>query len=387
MGWNEPGGPDKQKQPPDLDEALKRLQQKFSNFFKSTSSKPASGGGGSGSSLPAGASAISFGLIFGILALIWALSGIYIVAPAEEAVVLRFGSYLETQGPGLHWIPRFIDTKSVENVKNVSSYTYTEEMLNKDEIIVSVSVAVQYRIDNLRDYLYNVVNPQESLQQATASALRSVIGHTTLDEVLTVGREQVRSSVMEELTHILSIYHAGLVVTDVNILPAKAPEQVKTAFDDAIKAQVDEQRYIYEATAYAAKVKPDAEGVAQRLIQEAQAYKQKVTLDAEGRVASYLALLPQYLHSPAVTRERMYLDAISNVLADVPKVIVDVPNGSNMLYLPLDKLMEQRKTAVNSADASTSADLLPLAPLAPQPLSESGGQSSSDSNQGQGDTP
>ncbi|MEE9452708.1 MAG: FtsH protease activity modulator HflK, partial [Gammaproteobacteria bacterium] len=341
MAWNEPGGDNKgknpwdnnkQQKPPDLDELLKKAQQKLRAIF---STKKSANGEGKKSS-----GGFGIGLIILIAVIVWALSGIYIVKPAEQAVVLRFGKYVKTVDAGPHWIPRFIYSKRIVNVERIYNYAYAAEMLNMDENIVSVAVAIQYRIGDPKQFLFNVIDPVESLQQTTASSLRQVVGHTALDEVLTTGREQIRQEVSEVLNRVLDRYHTGLIITDVAMQPAQPPDPVKPAFDDAIKAQEDEQRYINEAQAYEAQVKPIAQGQARRIIEEANAYKQRVTLDSEGAAARFLEILSAYESAPTVTRDRLYLDAISNVLSNSSKIVVDVEGGNNMLYFPLDRLME-----------------------------------------------
>lgn len=259
--------------------------------------------------------------------------------PAERSVVLRFGRYLETVGPGPHWIPQFIESQYKVNEQNIATYYYDAEMLTLDENIVSVAVAVQYRIADAQSYLFNVVNPVLSLQQATASALRQVLGNTTLDAVLTSGREQVRSDVQMQLEKILGFYKTGILVTNVSLQPAKAPEAVKDAFDDAIKAQEDEQRYINQAQAYEKKVIPVAQGQAQRLLAAASAYEQQVVLKAQGDTRRFLAILPEYKKAPAVTRERLYLGTMEQLMSRSSKVLVDLDKSNNLVYLPLDKLL------------------------------------------------
>lgn len=344
MGWNEPDkDKDKDKwsgknQPPDLDEALKRLQNKLKNAF--------SGGSGSGGGKSSGNSGgWAMGVVVFLVALVlWALSGIFIVDPAEQAVILRFGKYIETVGPGPHWIPRLIYSKTVLNVGRVSDYSYSAHMLTKDENLVSVSLVVQYRIGDPEDYLFNVADPQESLQQATSSALREVIGHNTLDKIITEGREAWGSSVNESLIRILKRYETGIVVVNVAPQPARAPEAVQDAFDDAIKAQEDEKRFKEQARAYAAQVVPIAEGNAKRILAEASAYAEQVVLKAKGEIAEFLALLPAYDQAPKLTGERLYLDAMQQVLSKSSKIIVDAKSG-NLLYLPLEKLGMQSTPA------------------------------------------
>lgn len=366
MAWNEPGKSNKPENssrkpdtPPDLDEVLKNLQRKLKGLFgqKKTAFSPA------GPSASSPKSSQMMGPIFIFIAvvfiLIWFFSGFFIVAPAEKAAVLRFGKYVKTDEPGLHWIPPFISSRYLVNVQQVLTYPYQAEMLTQDENIVSVDLVVQYRIFNLKDYLFNVANANESLQQATASALRQVIGQTKLDDVLTSGREKVRQETQDVLEKTLERYHTGLIIADVNMQPAKPPEEVTAAFDDAIKAREDEQRFKNQATTYSNRVVPKAEGNASRLMAEANAYKQQVVLNAQGATAQFLALLPQYLQFPDVTRERMYLDTLQSVMSQTPKILMDTGTGTNnMMYLPLDKLINKSDVAAASS-SNTSVNTEP----------------------------
>ena len=361
MGWNEPDkGKDPwsgKNQPPDLDEALKRLQSKLKNFFLNATEKKEGGpsevnttnSGGHGGLY---AAAIALGAF-----ILWALSGLFIVDPAEQAAILRFGKYIETVGPGPHWIPRFISSKVVLNVDRVSDYSYSAQMLTRDENLVSVVLAVQYRIGDLENYLFNVADPQESLQQATSSALRQVVGTTTLDQLITEGREAWGNNVQDSLTKILDIYKTGIVIVNVSPQPARAPENVQDAFDDAIKAQEDEKRFKEQARAYAARVIPTAEGNAKRIFAEAKAYAQQVVLRATGDVAEFLALLPEYSRAPYVTGERMYLEAMQQVLSQSSKIVVDGKTG-NVLNLPLDKLAAITSQSALAKDKSVGGDRL-----------------------------
>ena len=350
MGWN---GPDKGKdpwggksQPPDLDEALKRLQEKLKKLFSGGAEKVITPESSSGSgATPNGRLLAGFALL-GVFVL-WALSGIFIIDPAEQAAVLRFGKYIKTVGPGPHWIPRFTSSKIVLNVDRVSDYSYSAQMLTKDENLVSVAVAVQYRIGDLQDYLFNVSDPEESLQQATSSALRQVVGTTTLDQIITEGRDAWGISVQDFLVKTLERYKTGIIIVNVSPQPARAPENVQDAFDDAIKAQEDEKRFIEQARAYAARVVPIAEGNAKRIFEETKAYAEQVVLRAKGETAEFLELLPEYARSPFVTGERMYLDTMQQILSSTSKIIVDGKAG-NLLYLPLDKL------SLNLPDAKLS---------------------------------
>lgn len=336
MGWNDPEQGNDQRnnknQPPDLDEALKRLQLKLKQAFSGgsrKSNKPLDNSTGGG---------LLVTMIASVLIILWALSGVFIVDPAEQAAILRFGKYVETVSPGPHWIPRFISSKIVLNVDRVSDYSYSAQMLTKDENLVSVAVAVQYRIGDLQDYLFNVTNAEESLQQATSSALRQVVGTTTLDQMITEGRDAWGNSVQDSLVKTLARYKTGIVIVNVSPQPARAPENVQDAFDDAIKAQEDEKRFKEQAQAYAARVVPIAEGNAKRIYQEAKAYAEQVVLHAKGETAEFLALLPEYTKAPFITGERLYLDTMQTILSKSTKIIADTKAG-NMLYLPLDKLM------------------------------------------------
>lgn len=349
MAWNEPGGDDKdpwkggKQNPPDLDEVLKKLHQRFSKVF--------GGGSDGGEGSESGGAWIGFGLILVVIALFWALSGIFIVGPAEEAVVLRFGKYARTEGPGPHWIPRFINTKYIVNVQKLSSYTYSAEMLNEDENIIAAKVNVQYRIENPNDYLFNVVNPVESLRQATASSLRQVAGHTDLDDILTTGREQVRSEVESVLRSTMKTYQTGLEVVEVRLEDTKPPEEVRSAFDDVNSAIEDEKRYINEAKRDAAGWIPDAEGKAAAIETAAEAYRVKRIETAKGDVASFNALLPEYKRAPIVTRERMYLDALQQVFGRTSKILVDSKGSQNLMYLPIDQILKQNKIKAIDSDS------------------------------------
>ena len=356
MGWNEPGkGKDPwggKNEPPDLDEALKRLQAKLKKIFIGGAKKIDN----SHSDLNSGGVGVLALVILLVSFILWALSGIFIVDPAEQAVILRFGKYVETVGPGPHWIPRIISSKIVLNVDRVSDYSYSAQMLTKDENLVSVAVAVQYRIGDLQDYLFNVSDPQESLQQATSSALRQVVGTTTLDQLITEGREAWGNNVQDSLVKTLEIYKTGIIIVNVSPQPARAPENVQDAFDDAIKAQEDEKRFKEQAQAYEARVVPIAEGNAKRIISEAKAYAEQVVLKAAGESSEFLALLPSYISAPFITSERMYLDTMQQILSKSSKIVVDGKSG-NLLYLPLDKLMSSTSPlALENPNKSANSD-------------------------------
>lgn len=324
--------------PPDFEEILRKIRSHFTNGaskgFKFKKSAPSDRPNSSGNSVKTGSL-----LILGLVFLLWFLSGIFIVSPAEQSAILYFGKYVKTVGPGPHWIPRLIASRYTVNVQQIATFPYQAEMLTRDENIVSVDVAVQYRIDDIQHYLFNVANASESLQQATASALRQIVGQTTLDEILTTGRGQVRDQVSEQIKKILALYQPGLLVTDVTLQPAKPPEQVTEAFDDAIKAREDEQRYINQAQAYAKGVTATVQGQVSRIIQEAEAQKQKSILSAEGETATFLELLPQYQRAPQIMSKRMYLETMDFVLSRSSKLLMDAKASNQMFYVPLDKLI------------------------------------------------
>jgi membrane protease subunit HflK len=349
-------------QPPDLDEAIKRFQKQLKAMFSSrkgtgrmeqSSMQNDSSGAG-----------LMFAILICVAFILWILSGIFIVNPAEKAVILRLGQYVETVGPGPHWIPRLIDTKYLVNVDRISDYSYSAQMLTKDENLVSVAVAVQYRIGSLEQYLFNVADPEESLQQATSSALRQVVGATTLDQILTEGREAWGANVQEALIHILENYKLGIRIVNVSPQPARAPDSVQDAFDDAIKAQEDEKRFKEQARAYEARVVPIAMGNAKRIQAEAKAYAEQIVLQAKGETAEFLAILPAYTSSPGVIGPRMYLDTMQTIFGKTNKILVDSKAGS-LLYLPLAQLIKSKVIddakvsgvpTINSEDTKTIND-------------------------------
>ena len=229
-------------------------------------------------------------------------------------------------------------------------------MLTKDENMVKVEMTVQYRIQNPEKYLFSAINANDSLNQATDSALRYVIGHMSMNDILTTGRSVVRENTWKALNQIIEPYDMGLEVIDVNFQSARPPEEVKEAFDDAIKAQEDEQRYIREAEAYAREKEPIARGNAQRILEEATAYKDRVVLDAKGEVERFQPLLPEFKAAPTVFRERLYIQSMEKVMANTPKVMLDSSNGNNLTVLPLEQLLKGKKSAGshNSANVSES---------------------------------
>lgn len=356
MAWNEPGnnGNDKDpwnnkggrdQGPPDLDEVFRKFSNKFSGLFGGKKSGNVSGGG-------LGGAGISFILIIAVI--VWALSGIYTVKEAERGVVLQFGKYDRIADPGLRWKMTFIETVIPVDIEAVRSLSASGFMLTEDENVVSVEFQVQYRVIDPYLYEFSVTNADSSLEEALDSALRYVVGHAKMDQVLTNGREVVRQNTWDELNKIIEPYNLGLIVTDVNFKDSRPPTEVKDAFDDAIAAQEDEERFIREAEAYAREIEPRARGQVTRMTQEAEGYQERITLEAQGEVARFEKLLPEYQAAKEVTRERLYIDAMEEVLGSSSKILVDVKGGNNMMYLPLDKIMDKQGTATRVALPSSS---------------------------------
>jgi membrane protease subunit HflK len=366
MAWNEPGGNSNnqdpwggrkngdRKGPPDIDEAFRKLQESLNGLI---GGKKRGGDAGSGKSG-------GFGLLFialAVLAAVWLYSAIYVVDEQEQAVVLRFGKYYETVGPGLNIYFPPIDRKFQENVTRERAYSKQGQMLTEDENIIEVPLTVQYKISNLQDFVLNVDQPEVSLQHATDSAVRHVVGSTEMDQVLTEGREQMAVEVKERLQRFLDTYGTGIAVTQVNLQSAAAPREVQEAFDDVIRAREDEQREKNQAETYANGVVPEARGQAQRLIEDANGYRDEVVSRAQGEADRFSALVTEYRKAPEVTRERLYLDTMQELMTNTSKVLVTGDKGqNNLLYLPLDKMIDSRGAAAPSSisgAASSSGDV------------------------------
>ncbi|KJK09071.1 MULTISPECIES: FtsH protease activity modulator HflK [Pseudomonas] len=363
MAWNEPGGNSNnqdpwggrrggdKKGPPDLDEAFRKLQDSLNGMFGSGKKRGGDGGIGKGG---------GFGLLgvgLAVLAAIWLYSAVYVVDEQEQAVVLRFGKYYETVGPGLNIYFPPIDRKYMENVTRERAYTKQGQMLTEDENIVEVPLTVQYKITNLQDFVLNVDQPEVSLQHATDSALRHVVGSTAMDKVLTEGREQMAVEIKERLQRFLDTYRTGITVTQVNVQSAAAPREVQEAFDDVIRAREDEQRARNQAESYANGVVPEARGQAQRIIEDANGYRDEVVSRAKGEADRFTKLVAEYRKAPEVTRQRLYLDTMQEVYSNTSKVLVSGKDGqSNLLYLPLDKMVEGSRTSSAPVSVPASAN-------------------------------
>lgn len=363
MAWNEPGGNSNnqdpwggrrgggggdKKGPPDLDEAFRKLQDSLNGMFGSGKKR------GGGDSLPKGGGFGLLGVGLAVLAAIWLYSAVYVVDEQEQAVVLRFGKYYETVGPGLNIYFPPIDRKYMENVTRERAYTKQGQMLTEDENIVEVPLTVQYKISNLQDFVLNVDQPEVSLQHATDSALRHVVGSTSMDKVLTEGREQMAIEIKERLQRFLDTYRTGITVTQVNVQSAAAPREVQEAFDDVIRAREDEQRARNQAESYANGVVPEARGQAQRIIEDANGYRDEVISRAKGEADRFTKLVTEYRKAPEVTRERLYLETMQQVYSNTSKVLVSGKDGqSNLLYLPLDKMVEGSRNAPSASSVPT----------------------------------
>ena len=339
MAWNEPGGGRdpwggnrNNDGPPDIDEALKKLKEKL-GFL----------GGGSGSGSGGGKGLVPISLF--VIAVLWGLLGFYQVDQKEQALVLRLGKYHDTLGAGLKWNPPLVDKVVIVPVTEERQYSARGLMLTQDENIVEISLTVQYNIANARDFVLNIKEPETSLKQATDSALRHVVGSTGLDGVISTGREQVAEGTAQKLQDLLDIYGSGINVVKINIEEARPPTEVKAAYDDVIKAREDLERLVNEAQAYSNGIIPEARGQAQRLREEANGYKSQVVSKSEGEAKRFTKLLAEYKKAPEVTRERLYIDAIEQVMTNSSKVLMDTEGGNNMLYLPLDKIMQQGASA------------------------------------------
>lgn len=351
MAWNEPGKDGKKDQdpwqngdkkkneqgPPDLDVVFQKLADLFGGLF---GKKPSSG---SGNNKSGGGKFVVIAVV-ALLFVVWFVSGWYTVKESDRGVVLRFGAYHSQVEPGLHWNPKFIDNIIPINVEAFRTMPTTGFMLTEDENIVTVAMEVQYRIVAPEKYLFSVTNADNSLLQALDSSLRFVVGHSSMDDVLTTGREVVRQDTWEMVDKIIAPYDLGIEIVDVNLQQTRPPEQVKEAFDDAIAAQEDEERFVREAEAYEREKEPIARGQVKRIEQQAQAYSEGIVLKAQGEVARFNNLLPEYQAFPEVTRQRIYIETMESILVNSSKVLIDNKAGGNLTFLPLDKLMSKGTT-------------------------------------------
>lgn len=352
MAWNEPGkdrdpwggrGGKNNDGPPDLDEAFRKLQEKLNGMFGGSSGGGSKSSGGGFSSL--------FGIIAVIALVLYIGAGIYQVDAKERAVVLKFGAFSEIKTEGLNWNAPFITEVFIVNVTGERQYPSRGLMLTEDESIVELPISVQYNVSDVKAYVLNVKDPEISLRHATDSAVRHVVGSSELNQVLSEGRQAIAAEVKQRLQAYMDSYGAGIQVNTVNIQEARPPEEVRSAFDDVIRAKEDEARLKNQAQAYANGIIPEARGRAQRMIEEAEAYKAEVIARAEGESDRFESLLTEYKRAPEVTRQRLYLETMESVMRNSSKVMVDVEGGNNMLYLPLDRMGSRAPAAEPQAQA------------------------------------
>jgi modulator of FtsH protease HflK len=363
MAWNEPGGNSGKRNPwgggnkpdqgpPDLDEVIRNFQRRLSGLF-------GSGGRGAGPGGPGR----RFGAwkIFVLLLAVWAFTGLYQVDAAERALILRFGKHVDTTMPGLHWhLPWPMETKQIVNVQRIDSFSEQTRMLTSDENLVDINLEVQFRRANALDYAFNVYKPEDTLKEVGESAIRETIGRSTLDSVLESGRQDIVVRTKELIQRTLDAYRTGIEVTSVNLQDVRVPGEVAPAQQDAIKAREDRDRLSLAAQAYSNDRIPRARGAGVRQVQDAQAYRARKIANAEGETQRFLKLLAEYERAPDVTRERLYLETIERVMKSSKKVLLDTggTGGGNLVYLPIDKLLEQqrRPAASESSDSSMTIE-------------------------------
>lgn len=373
MAWNEPGGNGSNKDPwghrqdeqgpPDLDEIVQKMQDKLGGLF---------GGGGNNDNRNE-EDGLSWTAIFTlaiILLSLWSLFGFYIVQPAEVGIITRFGAYDRTTKDGLNWhIPYPIEQVQKVNVQQVQAVPHKALMLTQDENLVAMELVVQYRVKDAVEYLFNVSDPDNTLHQATETALREVVGTSNMDDVLTSERDRVAAETKTLTQTIMERYKTGLTVISVNMQNAQPPEEVQDAFADAIKAREDEERYKNKAEAYSNEIVQKAGGAADKWRQEAQAYKAQVIAHAEGETKRFLNILSEYEKAPEITRKRLYLEAVETILFSTRKIIVDVQGSNNLMMFPLDRLLND--TAMGQIPQTTPAMPSMTAPSTfPNPLED-----------------
>ncbi|MGY8873536.1 MAG: FtsH protease activity modulator HflK [Gammaproteobacteria bacterium] len=355
MAWNDHNN----QTPPELDEVIKDFKNKFNSTF---------GGKSSGNSGASKAAKGSFKYIFILAFIVWMATGIYIIDPAERGVVLRFGAFQTSTTQGPHWhIPYPVESVYKVNVEQVRSaeigfrnaqnsysggVSSESLMLTRDENMVDVKLAVQYKIADAQAYLFNVSNPEMTLSHVIQSVIRQVVGDNTMDHVLTTGRDQVAQEVKTASQALLNDYGLGILITAVTMQDAQPPVQVKASFDDVVKAREDEQRYINEAKAYANDIVPKARGASQRLLAEAEAYNSQIISKSEGEAYRFTQILNEYVKAPEVTKERLYRETLEEVLSTTNKVIVDSSSNS-MMYLPIDQLINSSRTSKASSNVNS----------------------------------
>ncbi|WP_405222390.1 FtsH protease activity modulator HflK [Lentisalinibacter sediminis] len=355
MAWNESGKGDDPKDPwggrdqgpADLDKIIRDWQRRLRSAF---GGKGGGGGGGPGG----GNTGIAIIIVLALVA--WGLTGLYRIDEAERGLVLRFGDYQATTMPGLHWhIPYPVETVEKVNVGAVSRFEQTSQMLTGDENFVLVDLAVQYRRTDPIAFRFNVRNADETLDEVSESAIREVVGKSTLDEILLENQAEIADRTQELIQRTLDMYEAGISVISVNLQKVQFPNRVRDAVQDAVKAREDKERLRLEAEAYRNDIIPRARGQAARMREDALAYRDRLIANAEGEAARFELLLAEYQAAPEVTRERLYIESIEDVLQRSSKILLDAEGSGNLLYLPIDKLM-QRQARGTEGDAGSGAE-------------------------------
>jgi membrane protease subunit HflK len=347
MGWDDSGDKNNpwksggNRGPADLDAIVKDLQRKFSGFFGGRGGRRGTGNGGVSVGRTPGGSMIGVAAV--ALVAVWGLTGFYQVTDAERGIVLRFGAFQSVTTPGLRWhLPWPIEQVEIVDTNVTERFPYQGSMLTRDENIVLVDLIVQFRRTDPEAYLFNVSSPEEALEDVTGSAIREVIGKNDLDFILTAGRAEISAQTQELIQSTLDAYGTGFTVFEVNLQEANFPRDVEASVQDAIKAREDKERASLEAQSYANDILPNARGAAARRLEDAEGYRARVIADAEGETDRFLQILAQYERAPDITRQRIYLETLEEILASSTKVLMDTENGGNLIYLPLDRLMERR---------------------------------------------
>ncbi|MBM4191712.1 MAG: FtsH protease activity modulator HflK [Gammaproteobacteria bacterium] len=376
MAWNEPGGSPKnpwgkRSGKSGGDDAFRKFQRKLDNIMRGSGSG-GSGPEGEGSDQLVGESKFQIGIIAGLAILLWAYQSLFTIDQAERGVIQRFGQFVGVRDPGLGFYFWPLERLTKVNTQQVSSVNYTAKVLSRDINLIDMSLAVQYQLRDPVKYLFQVKDPEETLREVGEMAIREVVGRSTLEEILISKREQATTRTKELIQRTLNQYGAGIFITSVNLTDIQVPTEVRPSQEDANKAIADKERLVKEAEAYASGILPVAEGSAARQLQEAEAYRAQVVAVAEGEAERFRQLVAQYEKSPRVTRERLYVEAVETVLARSQKVVVDTKGGNQMLYLPLDKLIEKQRSASETeisvtaprAGAAAAEDTAPIDPRA-----------------------
>jgi membrane protease subunit HflK len=353
MSWNESGGGknagggprnpwDRKPEngPPDLDEIVRNLQRRLGGLFGRRGNGPRPVGGGDG---PSPVPSIGWGIIAAVLAGLWVATGFYQVGAAERAIVTRFGKFVGIAEPGLRWhLPWPVESRLIVNTQEFLSFTDRTRMLTQDEALVDINLEVQYRRADPVKFAFQIVDPQQTLGEVAESAIREIIGRSKLDGVLETGRQEISVRTKELIQRTLDGYNAGIEVMSVNLQDVSVPEQVAPSQKDAIKAREDKEAARVQAERYANEILPKARGMAEQQLLDADAYRARIVADAEGESSRFAQIAAEYSKAPVVTRQRLYLETMESVLGNANKILIDGKAG-NMVYLPLDKLMERQQ--------------------------------------------